>query len=760
MINLSYCNKLLDCGFSLITVGENKRPNTSWKKYQTEKITKEQFGKNYNIKNSFWIKGDEKIPIQETTKIGICTGFWDVEVIDVDLKILPSIQKQNDFWNEYLSFLKDSIRDFDKKVVIYQTLTGGYHILYRCKKIGGNEKLAKLKEYKEAIIETRGIGGYVVIYEKQVSENAYHNIQEISELDRDTIINCSKYFNYVEENNIPIEQKKNQVIIENEVTPWQDYNEKTNIFDIIGSDFEIIKHLTESTVIRRHGATSDKSGHVFRNSGCMYLFSTGTIYPNEKLLSPYACYTYKYHNGDFSSSAKALYDLGFGTRKIKVPKEIEQEIPKEVLENIQFPIDVFPLKLQNYMLDCNKTLDSNIDYMGASFLWLMSVIIGNSVKIEPKNGWFECCNIWLCCVGKAGVGKTPSIRNIIFPLKKINSLEIKKYIKEREKFEHFQSLDKKAKETAEEIKQPKKTQFIVNDITLEALVEMHEENKNAIGVFKDELAGFFKDMNKYRAGSDLEFWLSSWSNEAVALNRKTAKSSFIESPIIPILGGIQPAILSSIFTEENKDNGFVDRFLLVFPDVKIEKYNTKQMSHEAITWYNDFVIEMYNLVQNHVISYKDDGEIDSSFAKLNNEASIEWERIYNNISDYQNSDDETEYFKSMYPKLKSYVPRFALIFNCLECFETGENYLEITKESFLKAEKLANYFINQAKKIKYDSNDKNQAKKVLKLNENKSKKDQAIEIFKNNTNIKKSEIADMLSISRQLVNKYLKDIEL
>ena len=108
-----------------------------------------------------------------------------------------------------------------------------------------------------------------------------------------------------------------------------------------------------------------------------------------------------------------------------------------------------------------------------------------SLKVEVKKGWLENATVWVSCVGKAGLGKTPSINNIIFPLKKINNKEIKNYIKERQKYEAYEKLDKKEKETSEVIKEPIKTQFIVNDVTLEALVELHEENKNAIGVFKD-----------------------------------------------------------------------------------------------------------------------------------------------------------------------------------------------------------------------------------------------------------------------------------
>jgi len=275
----------------------------------------------------------------------------------------------------------------------------------------------------------------------------------------------------------------------------------------------------------------------------MYLFTTATQYPHEKLITPFQAYTIKYFNEDYKLASKDIYDKGFGSRVIKTPKEIKEK-PTLNTEDLIFPIDIFPNEIQNYILECNKTLDSSIDYMGCSFMWLSSVIIGNSLNIKVKNGWNENSTLWLSIVGKAGLGKTPSISNIIFPLMKANNKEIKNYIKQNDKYQAHKSLDKDEQQRTEEIKKPIKTQFIVNDITLEALVDLHEESDNAVGVFKDELAGWFKDMNKYRAGSDLEFWLSSWSGKAVSLNRKTSKSAFVEKPFIPVLGGIQPSILN------------------------------------------------------------------------------------------------------------------------------------------------------------------------------------------------------------------------
>ena len=116
-IELSKLNRLIDSELSIITIGEKKIPNILWKKFQTESITKELFEQYYHL---------------ETTKgFGICTGYNGLEVIDIDLKILPSLKMQQDFWNEYLLFLKDNIDDFDNKFVIYKTINNGYHILYK-----------------------------------------------------------------------------------------------------------------------------------------------------------------------------------------------------------------------------------------------------------------------------------------------------------------------------------------------------------------------------------------------------------------------------------------------------------------------------------------------------------------------------------------------------------------------------------------------------------------------------------------------------
>jgi hypothetical protein len=748
--------------FSIITVAENKVPNFSWKKCQTEKLTPEQLIKQLEYKGGHIKKDGREMP--GTDNFGIVTGFQDLEVIDVDLKVFSTAKEQKEFWDEFSGYLDDNILDFKDKFAVYKTKNAGYHILYKTKRVEGNLKLAALKGHKEAVIETRGIGGYVFAYpENKVFKKSYFDIDYISDDDREILFSFARMYNFVDEKPIEPEKKKNEYE-PGEITCWDDYNNKHSVFDVISDEFSIVANLSKKYIIKRHGADSAHSGYVFKDNGCMYLHSTGTLYPHEKQISAFVAYSYKYHQGDLSDAAKELYQKGYGSRLKKKVQENEKKVPKNesLLENysinkndLVFPIDIFPKPIQSYLMECNTTLDSNVDYMGVSLLWLVSVCIGNSIEIEVKRGWRENCSLWVAVVGKAGIGKTPSINNVIFPIQKINSREIKKYIQEIEKYNFYNNLTKKEKEDYPEVEKPVKKQFIANDITLEALVDLHQESDNAVGVFKDELAGWLKDMNKYREGSDLEFWLSVWSGKSVNLNRLTRPGSFVDKPFIPVLGGIQPGILNGFYTEENKDNGFMDRMLLSFPEAIVDTYNDREMPYEVLEWYKEVIISFFDTLKRKV-NRNLEGEIEPIVAHFDDDARKEWKRIFNEITHYQNDEDENEYLKSMYPKQKSYIPRFALLIHVFNAFFDSSNIKvdEISKESILKAERLSKYFIATAKKIKFNSVEVNQYKTILNENKKKSTREKIKEIYNNNTNFNRTEIAEMLGVSRQIVIKY------
>jgi hypothetical protein len=565
-------------------------------------------------------------------------------------------------------------------------------------------------------------------------------------------------YNYIDEQPIEIKRDK-KVYSDTEITPWDDFNQRNDIFSIINEDFSIVGNLSNKYIIKRHGGTSPHSGYIFKDNGFMFLFSTGTIYKHETLYTPFTAYACKFHNNDMKLASSKLYSEGYGSRIVN--KELE---PKEKIiinkNDLQFPIDIFPKSIQSYILECQETLDSSIDYMGCSLLWMISLSIGNSMRIEVKKGWLELATIWVAIVGKAGIGKTPSISNIIFPIEKINNREISNFIKEYEKYEFYNNLSKKDQEEYPEVNKPLKKQFIANDITIEALVDLHQQNDISVGVFKDELAGWFKDMNKYKPGSDLEFWLSTWSGKSVNLNRMSRAGSFVAKPLIPVLGGIQPAIFNSFYTDDNKDNGFMDRMLLSFPELTIEKYNDKEMDVNTINWYSDTIIAFFEAIKYRIIKRDDEGNIDPLIVKFNEESKPEWKRIFNEITEIQNSSEENEYMKSMLPKQKSYIPRFALLLHVFNGIgEDNYNFESISKESILKAEKLSKYFIAMAKKVKVDSIEVAEIRTVIKSNYNKSTKEKFQILFEANPDLNKKEVSEQLGVSLQMIYKYVKELK-
>jgi hypothetical protein len=115
-------------------------------------------------------------------------------------------------------------------------------------------------------------------------------------------------------------------------------------------------------------------------------------------------------------------------------------------------------------------------------------------------------------------------------------------------------------------------------------------------------------------------------------------------------------------------------------------------------------------------------------------------RIFNDITEIQNSEAENEYMKSMLPKQKSYIPRFALLIHTFGAIgQTNYNLDEISTDSILKAEKLSKYFIAMAKKVKVDSIEVSEIRKVLKTNDGKTNKDKFSALYKSNKDLNKKE---------------------
>ncbi len=689
---------------------------------------------------------------KKTVSFALITGYKDIEAIDIDSKILKTKQERDSFLKEYFSLLENHIDNFYNKFCIVQTQSGGFHILYKSKQLTNSKKIARPKGYKQALIETKGKNSFVYIY-KVVKGLHYHEIDYVSDEDRKLLWQISETYDYKE----PQEPKvKKQVTIKQDgLTPWEDYANKNTILDICSDDFDVVAVKRKTTLIKRKGADSYFSGHIFDASNKMYLFSTGTIYPAETPLNSFDVYTYKHHGGDYSAASRQAYFDGYGDRYKPTEKEVQPVLDEVVLENTKFPLHIFPKPIQSYITECNLKLNASVDFMGVSFLWVLSVLIGNTLKIRVRNGWVDSPILWINVIGDAGVGKTPDIKLILRPLLDLNNQEIKRYVKRRKEFKEYEEMSKEDKAANGSKEAPVKTQMIVDDVTIEALIEMHSHNPKSLGVFKDELAGWFKDMNKYREGSDKERFLSAWSGDSIVLNRRTAEDAFVESPFIPILGGIQADIFKQFQTSENQSNGFMDRMLFCDPKKRAEYPPEEELSEDSIKKYRESIFMLKEIIDKEFTTIED-GVCVPKILNITPSAKKLLLKSDKNLIDKMHSDDELSHYKGMFAKQRTYIPRFALLLEVVNCLFEDYHPNVVTDKSIKDATELSNYFISMAKNNKAENKQSCKLTDFIKKHKDKPIKELSVLIVKSFPKAKKADLATALDISRMQLYRNLK----
>lgn len=158
-------------------------------------------------------KPDKSPDVKGTWKGGVTSGYDTAHGIGIICGELSGGLECLDFDNHFgdakenlSAFLTGEVKAIYEKydLPIESTLTGGFHLLYRCRKIEGNQKLASRPKQQgnrwvpDAIIETRGEGGYFVAAPTEgykVIRNSLNDIREITPEERDLLIETAKSFN-------------------------------------------------------------------------------------------------------------------------------------------------------------------------------------------------------------------------------------------------------------------------------------------------------------------------------------------------------------------------------------------------------------------------------------------------------------------------------------------------------------------------------------------------------------------------------------
>jgi hypothetical protein len=295
-------------GLSVITITDKKSPALiEWKTLQKRAIE--------NSEDLFTgAKVNTKFPIYG---LGVITGSvnGNLEVIDIDTK--------NDtkgwIWEDLKEEIENTLPHLLEQFLIVQTVSGGYHIYYRCETIEGNLKLAH-NEKGEAILETRGEGGYVVAPPTpnyKSIQGSYSSIPDIAPEERDTLLSiCRSLTQYIKPESTVTPSTYSTAISNPEDSPLEAYNKEgasVVIPLLVSHDWKEVERSGERIKLKRPGETTAHSSgdfHIAKN--VFKVFSTSTVFDSGKGYSPASVFCILECGGDWKLTYKRLLEQGYG----------------------------------------------------------------------------------------------------------------------------------------------------------------------------------------------------------------------------------------------------------------------------------------------------------------------------------------------------------------------------------------------------------------------------------------------------------------
>jgi hypothetical protein len=438
------------------------------------------------------------------------------------------------------------------------------------------------------------------------------------------------------------------------------------------------------------------------------------------------------YNGDWTATKAAL------SERYKVEVTVEER--PTATDQHEFPLEVFPQAIQDYINELNVALNYKKDFVAVSFMFALATLNGNHYKLKVKNGWTAATTFWIAVVGESGVMKTHPINQMLAPLKVLDKNSKEDYDLQ---MEGYNRLDEKEKKNQP---RPAFRQILINDATLEAIHYAHKVNPRGLGYYKDELIGFINDMNKYRKGSDEQFWLESCFKSSDIVNRVTKEPLMLDNIMINIIGSIQPSVLDTAIAGSN-GNGMIERFLYTASEGNRYNINRNDINSDWLKWYEASIINIHSTLKDYteVLTMTDEAfdhfvEIDKMFCEI------------------QNSDNETSGIINYINKMKTYTPRFALLLCLIDHWFNG-SLLQVTTSHMLNAGKIANYFIRSARDIFADGQRTSEIKKVRRTLEQKglTKVEQISELLLKGYS--QAEVGREVGVSRVYVHKVAQKVK-
>lgn len=259
-----------------------------------------------------------------------------------------------------------------------------------------------------------------------------------------------------------------------------------------------------------------------------------------------------------------------------------------------FSEDLLPDSFRPLVADVTERMQVPMDYPAVVILLCLAGVVNRRVAIQPKandTGWVIVPNLWGGIIAPPGYLKTPVIQAATRPLNQIQAEwrqeheeALKEFARANEEYElrcaGWKELYKAASKKGNAAparpdgrpSEPTLRRLVVNDATFEALHQTMSENPAGILVIRDELTGWWSQLDRTGREGERAFCLQAWNGDTGhTIDRIGRGTIHVEACCMSMLGGIQPGRLRSYLVDALEDgpsnDGLIQRFqLLVWPD--------------------------------------------------------------------------------------------------------------------------------------------------------------------------------------------------
>jgi putative DNA primase/helicase len=274
------------------------------------------------------------------------------------------------------------------------------------------------------------------------------------------------------------------------------------------------------------------------------------------------------------------------------PEPIQSELPPVEA----FSEDLLPDSFCPLVRDVTERMQVPMDYPAVVMVLCLAGAVNRRAVIQPKandTGWVIVPNLWGGIIAPPGFMKSPVIQAATRPLNQIQTEwrnehqeALQSYARDKEEYElrraawkeQYKAASKNGKvapmRPEDETEAPKLRRLIVNDATFEALHQTMSENPAGILVIRDELTGWWSQLDRAGREGERAFCLQAWNGDTGhTIDRIGRGTIHVDACCMSMLGGIQPGRLRSYLVDALEDgpsnDGLIQRFqLLVWPDTE------------------------------------------------------------------------------------------------------------------------------------------------------------------------------------------------